>query len=991
MDTDFTIPQTDIESLVEQHFNVILDRRLSAHQTFLDQIKKLQSKLLSKCTDSTDEIHLIAHIKSYKVDLSKLIKQHLVKKDPLDFQTQFPALESSLASLAQRHKNIEDRIQKVERYQLQPEDDPFLKILKFFKRTGYMISHPGSIFKKDKKYDKWIHHVDARNISLFYWRDHLSQRLITLINPLNRAMNSATVALWKSDSLLSEAIRNRQLVASSENLQEIILKNHALGSDLISEEKESLRKKAKVLISKNWNEYRESIDKAGTIELSNKLFNKEILTKKHRVLNSSVVSLDTNWSNTKEVLKDDWYLELELDSLQLIASVEYNRISNLITHKISDSILPQLDAVIAKFNSLKSLIEETQEESQLEEKLVAILNDLKSNDSHDFFINSSDIILKSELPLIANKLEYNIDNAIKNISKETTVYKETDYQLPIPGSDITLSSIQELIRFDGWPAFIKSSGILKSKLTAGITEVQNEIINQGQVVEFNCQTALELCSEKDEENQPKSVAITSIDRSIESLELQKTKVKALEDAVKSDLLKATEDFNSKVNDLSEDESLLTIKMIVAANKALEKSEKLKLKARETFRNIVPITIQKTKELSDKFLAQVKKLKILFGIQDKPEQMNLNLSDFLIEAEQSHKRFPFIYQRLFRNEALKEKTFFVGRSKEIQTIKTALSRFKNNRFAATILLGEKGSGLTSTINMAIEEIHDQMPAYRILNTESVKTKEDLYAILSNAFDTPITSLEECVDHFNQLPKSMMILENVHLMFLKKLHGFDVIKELSELISLTSNNIYWIVSCYSHCFDFLSRSIDFSSQFRYVINMEEFSNDIMINIIKERHKVSGYSLTFQASTVNKKSKKFNKMTVEDQQLFLENQYFSELNRFAKGNIRLGISYWLSSTREVSGNRLVISSFFQFDQSLLRNLSERNLYTLSSLILHDKLKLQDFSAALNMELDEARRTLQTLQEYGIVQQNGDYFSLNPLLYRQCLQVLKSKNIIH
>jgi len=404
-----------------------------------------------------------------------------------------------------------------------------------------------------------------------------------------------------------------------------------------------------------------------------------------------------------------------------------------------------------------------------------------------------------------------------------------------------------------------------------------------------------------------------------------------------------------------------------------------------------MVVEKSKNQYQKASQAVIGLQKKLGLIDEPEIMDLKLSDFLNKADHSYNALPFIYKRLFRNEPLKDESYYVGRSKEQESLKTALSRFQSGHFSAAVVVGEKGAGVTSMIHRFSNDIPSDLKLIRLEVFESIHTLDELYRLISDKLEVEIKNLDEFANHLNKISKSIFIIENIHMMFLKKIHGFEVLKEITEVISLTSNTIFWVMSCFSYSFDFLCKTIQLSEHFRYEIRMEELSESTMNNIIKERHMVSGFNLSFQPSFRDLKSKKYGNLAEVDAQKYLEEQYFLALNKLSKGNISMALSYWLSSTKEVSGNKLMISPIPQFDLSFLRNLNENSLYTLSSLIIHDKLKIEALAEVINSDVNKVRRSMQNMMEFGLLKMSEDYFYINPLLYRHCLTILKSKNIIH
>jgi hypothetical protein len=82
---------------------------------------------------------------------------------------------------------------------------------------------------------------------------------------------------------------------------------------------------------------------------------------------------------------------------------------------------------------------------------------------------------------------------------------------------------------------------------------------------------------------------------------------------------------------------------------------------------------------------------------------------------------------------------------------------------------------------------------------------------------------------------------------------------------------------------------------------------------------------------------------------------------------------------------------DYSFLTNLSNDKVFALSVLLLHDGLREEDYANIFDVSLDKSRLLFLLMRDDGIIVKQNDLYIINPLLYRQIVGLLKSKNIIH
>jgi hypothetical protein len=84
------------------------------------------------------------------------------------------------------------------------------------------------------------------------------------------------------------------------------------------------------------------------------------------------------------------------------------------------------------------------------------------------------------------------------------------------------------------------------------------------------------------------------------------------------------------------------------------------------------------------------------------------------------------------------------------------------------------------------------------------------------------------------------------------------------------------------------------------------------------------------------------------------------------------------------------FEISNTILNYLTPEKVFVLQSLILHDGLSTPDLARTINYSLDETNQLTQILYDDGVLVKNNGVFLINPLLYRQSVTLLKSKNLI-
>ena len=142
----------------------------------------------------------------------------------------------------------------------------------------------------------------------------------------------------------------------------------------------------------------------------------------------------------------------------------------------------------------------------------------------------------------------------------------------------------------------------------------------------------------------------------------------------------------------------------------------------------------------------------------------------------------------------------------------------------------------------------------------------------------------------------------------------------------------------------------------------------------------------------SKKFLKSPVELQQEILKEEFFSDINKIAQSNFKIAFMYWIRSTLSVSGSTIYMRSLKNIDTSFLNKLAPAKLLLLNSILLQERLSMQDIVTLSSLSEQNTKNSLHSLLEKGLlILDDEEFYSINIFLYRQITTLLKSKNVIH
>ena len=451
-------------------------------------------------------------------------------------------------------------------------------------------------------------------------------------------------------------------------------------------------------------------------------------------------------------------------------------------------------------------------------------------------------------------------------------------------------------------------------------------------------------------------------------------------------------FSDSLVSYTENENILELRIRLTKNKAVQKSEKIKVQLISHFKKIYRITSGQVINLYGQARERFLWIQSRFLLTAPTADLSREASDFLYYSNQKINNLPLIYKNLYQINPVKDQKLFVGRENELTRLDQAFEAWKLGNFASTVLIGEKWGGLTSLINHYLDSRKLNLKVIRIKSEERFYNEKDLLKEFASSLGKEkLNSFEELEKVILDWPtRIVLVVENLQKLFLRKQEGFGSLTSFLNILIKTNEKVFWLNSCTIYAWNYLKKVITIDEYFAHVIILDKLSDEQIINIIKTRNRISGVQIEFEPKESDSKNRKFRQKSHEEQQAILAKKYFTSLSEFAESNISLALIFWLISTKEFSSNQLIIGPFERPDLSFIKVMSLDRLLTILSLILHDGLTESELCQVNNVTLEDANTSLLFLLEDGIVRRINNRYQVNPIIYRNIISLLKNKNLL-
>jgi hypothetical protein len=998
----------------------------SQFEPFLEEIKTfLTEEIIAAITDFT--IKRINYLEINRSNYEKWIKQisELKTNEELFFQTS--EYHSEIEKSLHKEKNellnnelfsiinlfeikIDKFIQPIaeevilnqqEQHFTASKDDKFhIKNLKKIKKINFSIAKKTKQIFKGKEYKyTWKRNVPLKGMLIHFFKVNYLSQILKLLSVYLENVGK----LYLDTHLLSNEIdktftdKNFQYLKDEEkkNFEEVIVNYEIQTKELTDKFLELVESQNDQIITSYELEYNKFITQyeiVDTIEAFRSVYAEKKITAELEEYNKNLIDTKKFSQLYFEAVFDriEYYRDLLWFTNLLIsksfaatnsANEYYLKIVNTKIKAITEVILKSKYNIENNKNAFVSIV--TKEKNLLLDTLdrkivVDLVNSVTNSKDNLFLINYK------------NDLREKLDEFGKNYK----FVRPGQLQFKLDDGDLKEFSPKEIISPIILNKLNNKIEILEKDFEVKTSKVIPSIIGLARIVEFNLDSALS----KQEENsdlleEAKEIAVSGLDRSKNKVDDIRKEIENIYSEIRSNLDSEIKELLLDLFALSNIERLLSIKLQVSKEKALqEANEKFQLYV-EKINKGIEWTYNKIIHYLNFIKERTLGITSRVGLSTQDVELSEAMADYLVQVSSSMEKLPFVYRRLFAGDALTDSRIFIGREKEIEKLSKAYNYWQNNQISSVMLIGEKGSGTSSLISIALDKLSVPNTIYRKKSSKTIYKEEDLLTYLKELLEiNSITSIDELIEQLQKLEtRIIIIVENFENFFLKIVEGFDSAKQMLEIVTSTSRNVLWILTCNTFAWNYLDKVVGIKDFFIFNIHMTGLTERTLKEIILLRHNISGYDVTYLSSPALEKQKAFKKLDDKEKQMFLEKEYFENLHKIASNNIGIALFLWLRSIKNADEEEIKISSDVELDFSFLKELSDQKLFSIMALILHDGLSLEEHSVIFNLSLKSSRLLFATLLDDGIIFLKDTSYKVNFQLYKPLVNLLKSKNILH
>ncbi|MCW8803517.1 MAG: hypothetical protein OQK57_03890, partial [Ignavibacteriaceae bacterium] len=688
--------------------------------------------------------------------------------------------------------------------------------------------------------------------------------LSSVYDDVFRLLCEKSIAYWNYDErydgeYISNFIKSNSadsVKKSAENPEKVIAELESL--------KEEVKIKALTVVEQCIQEFNTNCEKAGTIEISKSRFNDKRIFKHFKDTIDEFDGTIREWDNTLYALGEDWELNYDLESTRYSAIEVFFKFGKSLSVKNKIQIYPQFKEILGSLNLIDEKLHQPTTEIQDLERLLAYskehLQKILLSSTIPNLINS---ISDLRLPEMIDEAKTEVKSQLESIAEMRAFVKTTTYNKKIKSSDIDKIYPREFVSFNTLPKFLTTLEEIKANNIVELKNIQAELINLGNMADFGLESAITAAATEDlSTSDIAEIAVEGIKISQDKQEQLLNSFNKVCSDVLENLRNSIAVYSEEMFGFTESSKIVEIKLQLAKAKTRAKAEGARDRIFSFVKNLVPVVFEKARGYYNKGSRFYTKTRKQFGLIDSKELITSEISDFLSAADKSVGKLPYIYRRLFQLLPLENDRLYISRQVEENQLALAYNNWLKGGYASVIISSEKGGGITSFLNIFLKRLEGKNIVKRLSIKPSVYKQQEFLKVIGEIFlPEKFLSFEELISYLNSSEnKQVVVVENLQHLYLRSVQGFICLKILTDIISKTSRNIFWITSSTLYANEFLNKAIRMNDIFGYHIFLKQIESSQILNLIKKRNSISGYNIKYEPSILMPRTRDFEKLAYE-----------------------------------------------------------------------------------------------------------------------------------
>ena len=373
------------------------------------------------------------------------------------------------------------------------------------------------------------------------------------------------------------------------------------------------------------------------------------------------------------------------------------------------------------------------------------------------------------------------------------------------------------------------------------------------------------------------------------------------------------------------------------------------------------------------------------------QVELGGKEHAEEVKASVGALPAELRAMFQDDPLRDEPHLVQRPVHARLTEAVAAWRGEARSSAWVVVGEQGMGKTTALNQVWRLVGETAPV-RWWDAPQASDPDIFAAELLSwlELDANHEDEEAIVGALLEMAPSVLLLDNAHRLFLRRVGGFGAFERLQRLLVTTGHHHLWVVSVDAYGWALLQRMHNRPLRPPNVIWLDGWGDDDLRRLIDARMAPLGCQVTYEPMGLDDEDAFEDEWSLFDQSA---GGYFRLLEESARGNPRSAMRLWQESLVRDEAGIFHVHLFPAPPRKRLMGLTDTDRFLLAALVQHVALTVPALARATSLELSLVSAHLLGLEQLDLVAlcpDTGQARVPEPA-YNPVVDVLADFNLLH
>ncbi len=317
-----------------------------------------------------------------------------------------------------------------------------------------------------------------------------------------------------------------------------------------------------------------------------------------------------------------------------------------------------------------------------------------------------------------------------------------------------------------------------------------------------------------------------------------------------------------------------------------------------------------------------------------------------------------------------------------------------------VVSDRGAGKTRLFNLIDESMRAHHSVTRLEPPDHMIDADGVLAWLADSLDCapdewPAGTTERAellIRTLDRLPPRIVLIDESHRLFLRAVGGFRALRRLLDVLHASSRTHMWVCAFHGPSWDFLegiSERVNLAV-FRRTVDLQPLGAETLATWLEARTMTVGLRISYADLVADSMLQTDTARVAERARA----SFWRLLAEESRGNPRVARGFWMSALRAGETNDEARVGLFESPQAAdLAELTPRELFLLTAIVIHDGLSIDHLTEVLNLPGGVCRAVGRRLEARGLLEMTrpGDRFTTTPDWGPVIQRVLRSKQFLH